>query len=63
MDIKIYSPSIKLIPYPQLNIKRSLPVFGDDDHVGGVVTLNPNCSHSGRLIVSVRCNFILFGVG
>jgi len=55
MELRIFSPSTMLIPYLHTSIKRSLPIFGDNDHVGGYVILNPSCSPAGRLLISVRC--------
>lgn len=51
MDLFIYSPSVMDATIPG---QKAIPVFGDNDQVGGKVILDPTCSHSGRLSVSVR---------
>jgi hypothetical protein len=61
MEIRIHSRSVKLVPYPGTDMKRSLPIFVDDDHVSGYVILDPSYSHpGGRLSVSVRVRKSIF---
>jgi hypothetical protein len=53
MELQIYSPSVKVMQHKHQNSTRPLPVFGDNDQVGGKVFLHSNCPPYGRLSVSV----------
>lgn len=49
MELRLYSPSVKEVE----GMSRPLSVYGEGDQIGGIVNLDPSCSHSGRLSVSV----------
>jgi hypothetical protein len=55
MELRIFSPSVKAVSSED---KRTMPVFGDGDQIGGVVQLDPSCSPSGRLTVSVSARTV-----
>jgi hypothetical protein len=59
MEVQIASPSVKVVHQEELQTSRSLPVFHENDRVGGRIILDPACYQSGRLSISVR-TFILF---
>ena len=61
MEVQIASPSVKVVHQEELQTSRSLPVFHENDRVGGRIILDPACYQSGRLSISVR-TFILFHV-
>lgn len=50
MELRVNSPSVKPVSAED---KRTMPVFGDGDKIGGMVILDPSCSPAGRLTVSV----------
>ncbi|KAG1745185.1 hypothetical protein EDB19DRAFT_1692879 [Suillus lakei] len=54
LDMQLYSPSIKMVKQVGLDGMISCPVFGDHDKVEGKVVLDPNCSQSGRLAISIE---------
>ena len=51
MEMRIQSATSRVIKHR--NMKQSIPVFGEQDRVGGYVTLSPDCSPSGRLVITV----------
>jgi len=52
--MQLYSPSVKMVKQSVLDGMISCPVFGDHDKVEGKIMLDPTCSQSGRLVISVR---------
>ncbi|KAJ8589349.1 hypothetical protein M405DRAFT_852180 [Rhizopogon salebrosus TDB-379] len=54
LDMQLYSPSVKMVKQPMLDGMISCPVFGDHDRVEGKITLDPSCSQSGRLTISIE---------
>lgn len=52
MEVQIASPSVKIVRH-EFQTCRSLPVFNESDRIGGQIILDPSCSQSGRLSVSV----------
>ena len=53
LDMQIYSSSIKAVKLPRLQAPHSYPMFEDRDKIEGKVILDPSCSKTGRLTVSV----------
>ncbi|OAX42422.1 hypothetical protein K503DRAFT_683373 [Rhizopogon vinicolor AM-OR11-026] len=54
LDMQLYSSSIKMVKQSMLDDMISYPVFGDHDRVEGKIMLDPTCSQSGRLTVSIE---------
>ncbi len=54
IELQLYSPSLKV--YSE-NGRGPMAVFSHHDQVGGKVTLDPSCGHTGRLAISVRLLF------
>ena len=52
--MQIYSASVKVVKKPGLGTSQTRPVFGEQDKIEGKVSLDPTCSHNGRLTISVR---------
>ncbi|KAJ8081755.1 hypothetical protein PM082_007601 [Marasmius tenuissimus] len=53
--VKVHSPSVKVITSDD---KRTMiAAFGNGDTVGGTVELDPTCSQSGRLSISIEGSF------
>lgn len=59
MEIHITSPSVKIL-HDDLRTSRSLPVFHNNDRVGGQIVLDLTCYQSGRLSVSVSVSTRFF---
>jgi hypothetical protein len=60
--MQLYSPSVKMVKQSVLDGMISYPVFGDHDKVEGKIMLDPTCSQSGRLVISVRfCDAVTHG--
>ncbi|KII87629.1 hypothetical protein PLICRDRAFT_642508 [Plicaturopsis crispa FD-325 SS-3] len=57
MEMHINSPHVKVLPETDKTGTRSLPIFSDHDRIGGQVVLDPSCSQSGRLTVSIEGTF------
>lgn len=58
LEVRMHSPSVKAMMGS--NDKRIMvPVYGDGDKVGGTVTLDPNCSRTGRLSVTIEGTFLI----
>ncbi|KIJ59377.1 hypothetical protein HYDPIDRAFT_162488 [Hydnomerulius pinastri MD-312] len=57
LDMQVYSPSVKMVKQPGTENTVSRPVFGDHDKVEGKVMLDPSCSQSGRLTISIEGAF------
>ncbi|KAK7034491.1 hypothetical protein VNI00_012338 [Paramarasmius palmivorus] len=55
LEVRIHSPSVKVVGSHGHRVMT--PVFGDGDKVGGTVTLDPSCTHSGRLSISIEGAF------
>ena len=51
MEMRIQSATSRVINHRSM--KQSIPVFGEQDRVGGYVILSPDCSPSGRLVITV----------
>lgn len=52
LEMQIYSPSLQPSDQPRDNF-GTLAVFSEHDQISGRVVLDPSCSHSGRLSISV----------
>lgn len=52
--MQLYSSSVKMIKQSAFDGMISCPVFGDHDMVEGRIMLDPTCSQSGRVKISVR---------
>ncbi|KAG6377543.1 Vps16, C-terminal region-domain-containing protein [Boletus reticuloceps] len=57
LDMRIYSPSVKVVKTPGLATSQFRPVFGEEDKVEGKVMLDPSCSQNGRLTISLEGAF------
>ncbi|KAF9482332.1 hypothetical protein BDN70DRAFT_801784 [Pholiota conissans] len=55
MELQLYSPSLKV--YSE-DAHGPMAVFGEHDQVGGRVTLDPSCGHTGRLSISIEGYFL-----
>lgn len=51
--MQIYSPSVKVVKLPGLEISQPRPVFCDQDKIEGKIMLDPSFQN-GRLTISVR---------
>lgn len=51
MELRIYSPAVKVTEgYAD---KKTIPHYEEGDQLCGVVNLDPTCSQSGRITVTV----------
>lgn len=61
LEIRVFSPAIKITPGVGKLPGRTLPVFGDHDEVAGVVLLDPRyCTSPGHITVTVGINYARF---
>lgn len=61
LEIRVFSPAIKITPGVGKSPGGTLPVFGDHDEVAGVVLLDPRyCTSPGRITVTVRISRCVF---
>ncbi|KAL0960086.1 hypothetical protein HGRIS_011731 [Hohenbuehelia grisea] len=59
MEMQVHSPSVKNVEDDtEDRFPTSLPVYGDNDQVRGRVILDPSCSATGRLTISVQGYFL-----
>ncbi|KIK92585.1 hypothetical protein PAXRUDRAFT_146998 [Paxillus rubicundulus Ve08.2h10] len=57
LNMQIYSPAVEMVQQPGTEYIVSRPVFWDYDRVEGKVVLDPSCSQSGRLTISIEGAF------
>ncbi|KAF7426121.1 hypothetical protein PC9H_008487 [Pleurotus ostreatus] len=60
MEMQIQSPSLKAC---EMDHAPPLPVFSDHDQIRGRVILDPSCSSSGRLVISMKGSFLYTNKG
>lgn len=53
LEVHLFSPSIKSVTYGNPNLSRLLSVYGEHDQIQGRVIVDPSCSNTGQLVVSV----------
>ncbi|KAF8887600.1 hypothetical protein BD779DRAFT_1672726 [Infundibulicybe gibba] len=58
MELQIYSSSIKVMEQERRLNRGPLAVFGEQDRVSGRVILDPSCSPTGRLSISIEGAFL-----
>ncbi|KAG8216769.1 hypothetical protein J3R82DRAFT_7013 [Butyriboletus roseoflavus] len=56
LDMQIYSPSVKVVKLPALEISQPRPVFCDQDKIEGKIMLDPSF-RNGRLTISLEGAF------
>jgi hypothetical protein len=61
LEIHLYSPSVKSMTYDNRQLSRLLSVYGEHDQIQGKIILDPSCSFTGRLIVSIEGSFCYSG--
>ncbi|KAK0203406.1 hypothetical protein DFS33DRAFT_1383665 [Desarmillaria ectypa] len=60
MVLRVCSPSVKAQEGFGRTSKELEPLFGEGDHVSGMVTLDPSCVQPGRLTVTLEGTFTFY---
>lgn len=61
LEVHLFSPSIKSVTYGNPNLSRLLSVYGEHDQIQGRVIVDPSCSNTGQLVVSIEGAFCYSG--